>query len=82
MVAEFLGRVFDLEQDAAGAVEKNLPGLREDGFAPEPVEKFPADLGLQVDYLLTQRRLADVRAFRRAGEISGFGDGNDVAKLV
>jgi hypothetical protein len=82
VIAQFFGGIFDFEQDAAGAFEENFAGLGEDGFATEAVEELSTDLGFQVDDLLAKRWLADVYALRCAGEIAGFSDGDNVAKLV
>ena len=46
------------------------------------MEKLMADLSLQVNDLLTERRLSDVATLCGTGEISGVSDREGVAKLV
>ena len=56
--------------------------LGEDSLAAKTVEKLVADLALQVNNLLTERRLRDMTALGGAGEITRFGDGDGIAELV
>ena len=44
MVAQFLGSILDLEEDAPGPLKESRPRLREHGFAPESVKQLVADL--------------------------------------
>ena len=53
MVAEFLGRILDLEQDAPRTLEERGASFREDGLAPKTMKKLVANLSFQVQNLLT-----------------------------
>ena len=46
MVAQFLGGVLDLEEDAAGTFEEGGAGFREDRLAAEAVKQLVADFAL------------------------------------
>ena len=45
-------------------------------------QQLGADLGLERLDLLTQRRLRDVQALRRAAEVQLFGDGDEVSEVA
>ena len=38
VVAKFLGRIFDLEQDAFGSIQERSARLRQDGLPPKAVK--------------------------------------------
>jgi hypothetical protein len=82
VVAEFFRGVFDFCQDSTGPFQKNGARLGEDGFPGQAMEKFVSHLLLEIDNLLAERRLGDVRSFRGTGEVSRFSNGYDVAKLA
>ena len=52
------------------------------GANSEPVEEFVPDLLFQIQNLLAERRLADVCALGRAGEISRVSNSDSVAELA
>jgi hypothetical protein len=73
---------FEFAQDGASVRKKSLAELGEADAAPEAVEQARAEFVLELEDLLGQRRLGDVRLFGGAREGKSFGDGAKVAKLV
>ena len=77
---DLLGVLGGCEERAALGREEPA-GLGEGDLAPAAVEQRNAELALQLEDRLAQRRLRHGELFRGAAEVEGFGDGEEVTGL-
>jgi len=73
---------FEFAEDGAGAWKKGLAEIGEANRTPEAIEQARAQFVFQLEDLLGERRLRDVRLLGGAAEGAGFGDAAEIAELV
>src|SRR6185436_19874043 len=74
-------RAVHLRENLARAGREHTPGLRQLHLASRATEKLGAELVLDLADLLTEGRLADVQAFRRASKVQFLGECDDIAQV-
>jgi hypothetical protein len=72
----------DLAQRGRHVAAQDLAGLGHAHLLAAAVEQGRTQLVLQLLDLVRQRRLRDVQALRRAGEVQRLGDGVEVAEVA
>jgi hypothetical protein len=82
LLDDVAARSFEFAEDGTGTGKKRLADVGEADGAAEAVEKAGAEFVFELEDLLGERRLRDVRLLGGAAEGAGFGDGAEVAKLV
>ena len=73
---------FKLAEYGASPREEGLAEIGEANGTPEAVEQASSELVFELEDLLGERRLRDMRLLGRTAEGAGFGDGAEVAELV
>lgn len=71
-----------MSEDHFGSWAENFSGRSKQYPASFSFEQPLAEIGFELDDLLTQRRLRDVAIFGCAAEIARLGDSKEVTQLV
>lgn len=74
--------MIDASENGARILEQRHSGIGQPHAARQAMKQPHIELALERTDLLAERRLLDAELRRRAGDMAGFGDGDEITEMA